>query len=382
MFINKQEVQDLLEYTGKPAISIYIPTARSGKEVNNKKNKIELKAQWDQIKRDDELNKFSDNQVDNFDSYINNLLEDQNFWHYQEEGLAVFLGDEFFKYFKVPILFEASYFILDSFYIIPFVPAFSPKHSFYLLTLTLKEVHLYQADQQGIKEVFIDNLIPSQLEERVGYDYKEKTLESKKMNNVQGAEQFHGYGGAKRDQKAEIKNYFSGIDKGLQSYLHNKSEPLVIMGQENFLPLYKEINSYGNLYDQTIAKNPSDMDKLTIHHEAIKAMSTYFKQTVNNKLKTYKDQKPELKSASLHDLIPASFEGRIDTIFIEKGKILWGDFDKQKMVVEVHDSKKENSIALLNFIVQNVLRHNGEAFLLKGAFMPDKTFKVNALLRY
>lgn len=382
MLLNQEEFRKLSEYTDKPAISIFIPTSRAGKEVHNEKNKTQLKSQWDQVKREDGIENFSDGQIDTFNGKINNLLEDKDFWHHQADGLAIFLGIDFFEYYRLPISFEINHLISNSFYIKPLVPMFSPESPFYLLTLELEDVHFYEANAYSIREIQIDDLAPSRIEDRVGYDYKEKTLQSKRMKGGQGGTQFHGHGGAEREDKAEIKNYLSAVDKGLQTFLHDKTAPLVVMGEENLIPIYRETNSYAHLYEKTIAENPADMKMLEIHEEAAKVMEDYFKQAKRDKKKAYNESGLETKSAVVRDIVPAAFAGRIDTLFLENNEDVWGRYDEEKMTVEIYDYKKEDSISLMNLTAKEVLKNDGNVFLLKHAFMPEKESNMNAVFRY
>lgn len=111
-------------------------------------------------------------------------------------------------------------------------------------------------------------------------------------------------------------------------------------------------------------------------------MGDYLKQIKHNKIEAYSEGCAETKSAVIHDIVAAAFEGRIDTLFIQKNVELWGRYDEGKMFVEVHGSKQGDSISLRDVIVRKVLENEGKIFLLEPSLMPEKESCINAVFRY
>jgi len=378
--MNSEIFRKLNEYKNDFAISLFIPTARTGKEVFNRTNEKDLKSQWDHVKREFESEETT--QLDEIDKKINQLLENRDFWNNQLEGLAVFAGKDFFEYYRVPFSLNAGYRIAQSFYLLPIVPFFSSENLFYLLSLQLGEVSFFTGNEQVIHQVDIEGITPSQLEERVGFDYKEKNLQFRNMDDIHGTTQFHGHGGSERNTDAETKAYFSAIDQGLHDFLRDKTAPLVVVTNENLFPIYQEANTYTSLYKNPVTKNPADMSKEILHEEALKVLEDYFEQNRSQKMELYKESTPEKKTAVTHDIVPAAFEGKIDTLFVEDQAELWGEYDELSRELKLHDNQKENSVSLIDLTAKKVLENQGKVYLMNRAFMPEKDFKMNAVLRY
>ena len=137
----------------------------------------------------------SDNEIERFIMPIDELVHESEFWRNQSDGLAIFLSEENFNKFTVPVQFDPFNYVSNEFYIKPLVPLFQGEELFYLLELKMDEVKFYECTKYSITEVYIEDLTPSRLEERVGYEHKEKNLQfrSQKMGSVSEG-MFHGHG--------------------------------------------------------------------------------------------------------------------------------------------------------------------------------------------
>ena len=381
--MSQQEFEKLSQFTNEVCVSIFIPTQRAGHEVLEGKNRINLKSKWNEIKLQLEKKGVSAEKIKNIGSPIEELLQDMDFWRHQSDGLSIFSAEGFFNKYTLPINFEEYHYISKEFYIKPLVPILKEDGNFYLLSLQLEDVALYKATQHSIGVVYVEDLIPSRLEERVGFDYKEKTLQLKPQQQGEEKSGYHGHSGADNNKKNEIFRYFRAVDEGLKPVLHNKKIPLVIACQDSFFPIYKEANSYKNLYGEEAVGNPAHIDMLELQEQALKIMEPYFEKTKREKLKKFVDLNQTVKtSASVHDIIPAIIQGKVDTLFLEKEEDIWGIYNENTLAVEVQDEQSPKNTSLMNLAAKAVIEHGGNVFLIEPEAMPEKSSKMNALYRF
>ena len=72
---------------------------------------------------------------------------------------------------------------------------------------------------------------------------------------------FHGQGEEDSEKKKELLSYFRSIDKGLLTMLHDSQKPpLILCCLDYYFPIYKEVNTYQNLFPDHVSGNPADMD--------------------------------------------------------------------------------------------------------------------------
>src|SRR5690606_32509968 len=185
------------------------------------------------------------------------LLNNSLVCRHLSDGLALFISTDFFRKYTVPVYFEEFNYVSTEFYLNPLMPLFHEAEQFYLLTLKMDEVKLYEGSKYSITEIKVDDLVPSQLEDRVGYDYEEKSVQFRSQQGNNGEGMFHGHGKQNSDDKNELLRYFRAVNDGLLEVLNDgRTLPLVVACLDFHFPIYKEANTYQNLYPNHISGNP------------------------------------------------------------------------------------------------------------------------------
>ena len=171
---------------------LYRPTGQ-GKMFYKGKDTLQLKNQLKEVKNRLEREEMGPREIESLIEPIEELIHDTEFWRYQSDGLAIFRSDDFFRKYTLPVHFEAFNYVANSFYLKPLMPMFTGDGHFYVLALELEDVKLYEQTRHSITEVIIEDLIPSRLEERVGYDHEQKNLQFRTQQEGYGEATFHGH---------------------------------------------------------------------------------------------------------------------------------------------------------------------------------------------
>lgn len=381
--INDQEFKKLANYSNETCVSIFIPTQRAGKEVLEEKNKKHLHSEWTQVKKKLKEQNVAEEAIDEIGKPIQKLIEDRDFWRHQSDGLAIFSSPDFFESYTLPVNFEAYNYISNEFYVKPLVPAMTGDGKFNILSIQLEDVSFYEASKYSIMPVDIDEITPSRLEERVGFDYKEKALQFRTQGEGGEKTQFHGHGGSERDVQVEIKQFFRAVDQGLKDHLNKEKLPLVVVCQDHLFPIYKDANTYNHLIETLVPGNPNDTDMLGIHQKALEIAEPYLNENRDEKIKKYEElSKTENTTSAVSDIIPAVYQGKVDTLFIENRAEEWGKYHEDEMKVEFSDDHQNGNISLLNLAARKTIEMGGKVYLVEHEFMPEKKSKMNALLRF
>ena len=381
--LEEKEFNEIAKHSDDICISIFIPTQRAGQEVLENKNMKHLKSMWDQTEKDLRSRDVDPDQIEKMASPVKDLLADRYFWRHQSDGLAVFVADGFFKYLTLPVNFEAYRYISSEFYVKPLVPAMTSNAEFHILSVQLEDVKLYEASRYSIAPIDIEDITPQRLEEQVGFQFKEKTLQFRTQGQGGDQTQFHGHGDSQGDTKKEIKQYFRAVSNGIQDYLQNKNTPLIVYCQDNLYPIYKDANTYNHMLDQNISGNPNDTDLLGMHEKVVNEIEPFLNKKRQEKLNKYEEfKKTESTSSVLTDIIPAIQQGKVDTLFIENRSEEWGKYDAEKMEVKRSEEQTNGTISLLNLAAAKTIEMGGNVYLVESAFMPEKEASVNALFRY
>jgi len=220
--IKKTEVKELTNVENEYCVSIYIPTHRGGQESLDGEDQIHLKTQLKEVKSKLEERGMRADKMEEFVKPIQNLVDDSDFWRHQSDGLAIFLTEDIFKKYTVPVHFEAFNYVANEFYLKPLMPLFNGNGMFYILALKNDNVAFYEATRHSIVELELPDEVPEQLEDRVGYDHEQKSLQYRsEQQGSKSAAMYHGHGEGSAEEQNELKRYFRAIDKGLMTMLHD-----------------------------------------------------------------------------------------------------------------------------------------------------------------
>jgi hypothetical protein len=381
--LTKEQFEKLANFDNNPCISIFLPTQRQGKDVLQEKDRIQLKSQWKIVSEKLKNMDINQDEINKIGKPLENLLEDGDFWRHQSDGLAIFLAEGFMEKFTVPVNFEAYTYVSDHFYLKPLIPMFSGDTRFYLLELQLEKVKLYEGNMYSIGEVDIQDLVPQEVEDRVGHDYEQKQLQHKSQNALTGDTVMHGHGAAERDRKNEFLRFFRAVDKGLHEILKEEKVPLVVACQDYLFPIYEEANTYKRLHDKSVPGNPSDYENIfALHAATLDVLEPKFKEDREQKMTQFRELNPSRTSTSVSDIIPAIYEGKVDTLFLQNREDIWGNYNENMASVDVQDEQTSTNISLMNLAAVKVLEQGGQVYLIENQFMPAKNSKMNAVYRY
>ncbi len=195
------------------------------------------------------------------------LLEQYEGWPMRHNGLAVFMQQDFFRYYQLP---EPSQYrllsVMSSFDLDPLLQIIDNNQPYLVLALGHKNIKLYGGDQYEIHQIALKDL-PDDMHRALNIDEFPKNRETHNIAPAKmgkGSEAFHGqYNVAEVDKKMLLK-FFRLIDKRLHKILNKNRLPLIIAGTDYLLPIYRKVNTYDNLVPGGIIGDikKSDIDQV------------------------------------------------------------------------------------------------------------------------
>ena len=384
MKFNKNKFEQLAQIKSgdNDCISILIPTDRVG---DGQAEKIRFKNQLDEainLLMDENIQQYPLNKQEAlkylFPAY--ELLDNDDFWIRQSDGLAVFIGPERFEYFALPITFQPMTYVNNHFYLFPLLEAITGKKRFFLLALSQNEVRFFEGNKYSITPVIINDLVPENLESTLAEVENSQVLQSHGGGNHIT---YHGQGG--KDYKMiQIENYFRKIDKGLMEMLHDEDAPMIIAAVDYLVPIYKSISSYTNIIDTSINGNPESDDPVLLHEKAWPAIQDIIDQQTNE----WKEEfglalANEKASFNREEVIPAAKNGRIDTLFIDRDiQPIWGMQDESKNTILIDDTQQQSNYCLINNAAVNTYLKGGNITLVDSMNLPNKNGMLQAIFRF
>ncbi len=387
--VSREELRELMEEQHEHCVSIFLPTHRSGAEIQQ--DSIRLKNLLRNCEDQLVALGMRSTEIQDLLGPAQALLQDSLFWHYQSEGLAVFLSPTMFRFFRVPARFDEMCLVARGFQLKRLLQLLANDTLYYILALSKKHVRLYLGTHHTVGEVDIDT-IPHSLAEALKYDEYEKQVQfrSQPMGGSRAAGKgggrgmaiYYGQGGSEDQSKTNLLRYFQQIDKGLAEFLGNSHAPLVIAGVDYLLPIYREANSYSHLLPEGVAGSPERMGTEELHRRSWSIVQPFVLQKQREAADRYSNlSNTERVSNDIRQLLPAAMQGRVETLFVGTGVQYWGTYDTSTFEVILHKDYQPGDEDLLNEAALYTLLNKGTVYAVEGIAIPDD-LPVAGVLRY
>jgi hypothetical protein len=375
----KEEFYDLARKESEPALSIYLPTHNAGKEVNEKYDWIRFKNLIQAITLDLNDRGFNNDKIKALLEPASQLLNQEEFWLNLDQGLAVFIAEEYFEMKTLPFSVTEEFHINSRFYLAPLVPLFTDRPHFYVLALSKSSSSFYKGDNLGLERLEIEGL-PQGVNDVIHFEEKN---ERQLLRGGAREGSTHGHGNGLLDEKEYISQYLKEVDQTLMTeILANEHAPLVIAGVEYIVGIYKQVSRYKHVVDSGITGNHEHTELSQLFQKAIELAGPYLEEGNKKALKNYYNQlNTALTSSMPEKVIPATYYKQVYDLFVEKGLHIWGTFDETENKLVINEQMQLNDICLVNRAIVNTISTGGDVYILEGERMPNGA-QIAASLRF
>jgi hypothetical protein len=372
-----------MDASGGERVSVYIPTEPAGQAT--RENPIRYKnALREAEERLIELMPRSE--------LARRLLEparafedDRSFWENQGRALAVFVDDQGVRTFQLPFDVKETVVVTDAFHVKPLLRALTEDLSYFLLDLSLNDVHLYHADSKGATEVDVPDM-PSSLDSALWPDKWQDQQQSHTTSigvGQRGHSVTHSSGDEGQDRhKEDIVRFFQMVDGALAPVLAEEKRPLVLACVPDLAPLYREANSYSNLLREAATHDPESARPDDIASRAWPIVRAYLDRIAAQDRERYGNLLSSGKATSAIDrVVAAAIEGRVDTLWVAYDEQVWGHVDPVTNLISVHERSEPGDRDLLDLAAIRTLQGRGRIYTEVRDAIPDGA-PAAAILRY
>ena len=149
MFL-RSDLDELLACEARPAVSIYLPTHKAGREIRQDSIRLRnLLSEAAERLRADRRGPEADALIEP----ARRLLDDEEFWRHQDHSLAIFIAPGFDRVHRLPIEVAEEVAIGRHFCVRPLLPIIDPTGWFWLLAITAGRTRLCRGSRWAIGEV-------------------------------------------------------------------------------------------------------------------------------------------------------------------------------------------------------------------------------------
>jgi hypothetical protein len=378
--ITASDLHSLVAVNADRCVSIYMPTHASGREGQQDavclKNLITA--------ADEELVKLGMRGAEAHE-FLAPIFELPRHieWVRRKSGLAMFCSKNRLAYYWLTLPFKERLIVGEQFYIKPLLPAISPDLQFFVLAISRNQVRLIKATSHGHARVDVPGL-PSSMEQGLNLqtaDRGEQVHSGMRGDLGKEAAVFHGQGGHRDTVKDEFAEYSRLVAESLGPVLRDTTWPLILAGVDGETPVVRKELDYPHITRQVLHGSFDYFKDGQLYDRALPIAQNYYgmlRQEALNKYRTLSDR--ILASEDIDEILPAAYDGKIDTLFVNADAEVFGCFNSKDNSIEVVDSR-DPAFDLVEAAAVQTIRHRGTVYAATRDELP-RNVSMCALLRY
>lgn len=300
-------------------VSIYLPTYKTSPD--KQQNSIRYKNLLEEAKT-----RVNVENTDEFFAAADELLKDDMFWTYVEDGLAVLITDKDTKIIKTLGKIPERLVVSDQLHLLPLLNRFEFIDHSYILDLKRDSFTLLHIGPNGLEE-----LETPKLENDFHELFDDKDFEYNIKATDGASTSFHGPQASPDLKEIEREKYFRYIANGLSSHLKHKEDRLIVFGTTENVSEFKTFADGKVDIDYIIDKpldsfNPEDIYKVIRDH-----LRPRYIQSIKEELEELRSFEAQEKGSLNASLIQKDAqEGKIAKLYVSTDfkETNEGDLDK------------------------------------------------------
>jgi hypothetical protein len=314
--VRKTDLQRLALGRRGPCVSVFLPTHRAGREVQQGPIRLKnLLRQATEVLKSDGVRA---PEIDRLLAPLRRLLDDRLFWQYQSDGLALFSRPGWWRSFRVPLdLPELAMVRDDRFHVTPLLPLLAGDGHFFVLALSQNQIRLLEGTRDRVEEVELPG-VPLGVRDALQGEEVQKQLQLYVADRGGvGAGGIYHDGHPGEGQAERILRYFRKVDRGLREVLAGERAPMVLAAVEHLSPIYRKANTYPQLVDEVLPGSPEGRSPHELHARAWPIVEPLFLRAQREAVARYdRLAGTGLTSQDAQDIGRAAEDGRIETLFV------------------------------------------------------------------
>lgn len=361
------EIKGFLEARADACVSIYLPTHVLTQMTDI--DRLEFRSLSETALKQLNEVKLGRGRVAALGDRLGKLGADDAFWRVQANSLAVLATPDGITTYRLPSHLRAAVEVSDRYHLRPLLRSISFPGAAYVLAFSQNASRLIEVTPDGpATEITVPDM-PAGLEDVVaGSDHREPASPSRS----------DGEG-----RKVLIGKYAREIDAALRPILAGGTVPLILACVDFLGPLYRAVNTYPHLAEETVTGNAKYLSAGELATEARSILQRLNAAKVASLRARYEDLFGSGRSTSdLAQIVRAACSGAVQTLIFDIDGSSPGHVDDGTGAFRMSDGSDATNYDVVDEVVGQVILHGGEVVGVRKDDLPDRSFSVAALLRY
>ncbi|MGW5310605.1 baeRF11 domain-containing protein [Nocardia thailandica] len=236
---------------------------------------------------------------------FDDLLDDPEFWRYQSRTLVVLATPARARIYRLPNRLPASTTVADRFLLTPLLRTVTFPQTAYVLALSEGAARLVEVAADGPAVDITPADLPTSAADHAG---KSSLGDRAPKGRVQGYE----------GRKMRVRQYARAVDQELRPLLTGRDTPLVLAAAEPTDALFRSVNSYPDLLDESLPGNPEHLsaEELAAHTRPL--LDRHYAAQLAELSDLFGKRGAEGRALTdVADVARAATFGIVDTVFVD-----------------------------------------------------------------
>jgi len=361
--LSAAELRWLLEPRPGPLVSLFVPL----ESEDRAQNPLRVRSAVRQALGELEARNLEGRALRERRDRLGSLVERRELLEQPAPGIAAFDHGTGTRVVRLPFPPPERVVVADTFEVRPVIRELSHVARFRVLAVSPRRVALYEGDPAGLREVPRDP-IPGSLEEVVGGDYVEDTLNFHSTHAGGRDPVYHSHGSAKEGRALDLERFHRALVAGCERRLAVDPLPTVVAGDGTHLAALRASRRLQEILREGISGNPDLLAPHELHARAWPLVEKALRAREDELLASFERAfKVDKARVGIAPVAEAVVMGRVRRLFLVRDLRVPGDFDP---VTGEARPGEGGSPDLLDDMAEAVLRRGGEVIILEPGRLP------------
>lgn len=363
----RQELDQLLAARAEASVSIFLATTAITPQTAEARTQLgnllkEAISQLEGVGTPKRL-------IEDLAEQVHDLQDDDEFWKFQANSLAVFVTPQGLRSFRLPTRLGNMVQVSDRFHIKPLLRATSVGQHAFVLALEENDVRLI--------EVFGD--LPSEEVRVAGMPRDAASFAG--TANVNSRKHAQRMGGG-QGQKMLLRAYARRVDAALRPLLSGRREPLILAASEPMNAIFLSVCTYDGLTSEGIAASPARMTPAELGDAARPILDHLHAGRLADLRSLFVARGPQGRATGqIAEAARAATFGAVETLLVDMDHDVPGTVDETTGEVRRDIAPSAASYCVIDAIAARVLAAGGEVLAVRRDDIPSDE-GLAAILRY
>jgi hypothetical protein len=297
------------------------------------------------------------------------LLDDEELWAHQADGLAVLSSPERLETYRLAFAVPPMAEVSDRLHLKPLLPALTPKAA-YVLAISQKSVRAFEfTPSLELVEIKVDGL-PKDFSQATGRTLQRDRAPARRLEGDEG-------------KKVLQRQFVRAIERSMRTMLKHESQSLILASTVEIQAMYSEVNTYPHLEDIGYHGSVENMPLPSLEEQLVPMVADLRSRRLNAWEAEYVrfDSKARA-STDLAAIAKAATFGQVAKLLVDADSLGYGTIDDDGTISPAGE-RGPSTYDLVDEVASRVIGSGGEVLAIRGDEQVSSHLKpVAAILRW